>query len=99
MSHFNFLIAKILHYVVLPVVVVWFFAFAVFNSDVISLDLWPLPLQITSPLSVFTVLILALGYFIGRANAYARSVFCRKSSHAKSLSCHEKDTIPLETGP
>ena len=79
--------------ILLPILVLWALAFAVYNPEPVAVNFWPLPYELMAPLSVFTVLVLAVGYWLGAWSGYIKSARLR-SEHKQQKKQLEKMESP-----
>lgn len=66
-------ILKLLGSLIVVALVVWVLAFTVYNHDLISLNLWPLPYALSLSVGVFMIFCLAIGYAIGYTHRWSQT--------------------------
>lgn len=87
--------AKILRHLFLPLIFFWILAFAVYNHDLVALNLWPLPYEMSAPLSVWMVAVLGFGYCMGLSGGYGKYWNAQRQNRAmkKQLEMLHKNTL------
>lgn len=85
----------LLRYILLPILVLWALAFAIYNHDLISINLWPLPFVLTTPLSVLLLVALMIGYFLSACRACIKVMRLREqnATQKKQLENMEKQVV------
>ena len=70
---------KIVAYVIFAVLAIWLLTFTVYNHDLLSLNLWPLPYALSLSAGVLLILCLAVGYLIGYVHRWCRQSCGKKA--------------------
>ena len=87
----DFIAVRNLSWIILFPLAVVLIIFAVSNRDVVSVDLWPLPVSIEIPLFVLLFAALMIGVMWGGGAAWVSGGAARKAARAKAREARRAD--------
>jgi len=92
---------KLFHWLVTAPLALVFVVFAVSNRTVVTVTLWPFPVEIDAPLYLVVLLSLAFGFAVGLLIAWIGGRFSRRAAraHAKRAASLERELEGLRANP